>query len=335
MLESIKDKDAILARRFTRHAALRFLRDNVLLLISLALILGFGLLNRNVISAANISNIFVQACYLMLFAAAQMQVLLTRGFDLSLGVTVSLVSVVGASVMMNAHGHGVVFQVMAGAVAALLTGSLVGALNGFLIAFLRLNPFVVTLATWNILSTLAATVTGGFPVSGLPVAYSAWLAQAHVLGVPIQVLVIGVVLAMLAWLLNGTVFGRTQFIVGANPRAAELAGMRTRRTLLLSYMLCSLLAAVVAFLLTARTGSGEPNLGGDMTMQSIAAAVVGGVSLRGGHARITCPIVGALFVTIVANGMNLLRVNGSMQQIILGAVILSALILDRFRTDVR
>ncbi|CAM5372258.1 Monosaccharide ABC transporter membrane protein (CUT2 family) OS=Eoetvoesiella caeni OX=645616 GN=DFR37_10280 PE=4 SV=1 [Eoetvoesiella caeni] len=132
-------------------------------------------------------------------------------------------------------------------------------------------------------------------------------------------------------MLVGTVFGRSLYLIGSNSRAAAVAGVPVTRYVFLTYVLASLVVAVGAMMLTGRTGSGEPNLGGSLLLPSIAAAVVGGISLRGGTGGVGNAVVGALFISILSNGMNLIEINGYLQNIILGIVILAALYLDRFR----
>jgi ribose transport system permease protein len=131
--------------------------------------------------------------------------------------------------------------------------------------------------------------------------------------------------------LNHTIFGRSLYLIGNNPRAAYLAGLPSKRFLGLAYLACSLLASLGALMLTARTGSGEPNLGGSLMLESIAAAVIGGVSLHGGVGGVGAVIMGTLLVTMLSNSMDLLEVGGYVQQILLGCVIIVAIFLDRLR----
>lgn len=314
---------------------LGWLRHHALLVVSLVLLAAFSTVNSNVLSIENLRNILVQSSYLMIFAAAQMIVILTRGFDLSLGATVSLVSVVSSMAMVSLGTDSTTLQLAVGLLVAILVSASVGCVNGFAVAVLGVNPFVVTLATWNIVLTLASTVSNGFPIDGLPVAFGDWFARGAPFGLPIPLLITLAILLALAWMLLRTTFGRRLFLVGANPQAAKLGGTRNGWVLFWAYITCSILVAIGAFLLTARMGSGEPNLGGSLTMDSIAAAVIGGVSLRGGEGRISSPIIGAVFVTVLSNGMNLLRVDGSVQQITLGLVIIVALLVDRLRGSTR
>lgn len=294
-----------------------------LLIGIVAVLLIFAAMEPRVISPANLRNIAVQGSYLSVFALAQCLVILTRGFDLSLGFTVSLVSVLSAMVMV---GTGSVFL---GVLAGLGVGLVVGLANGMLIGGIGLNPLVMTLGMANIVMALASTVSGGFPVSGLPTGFGATFAQGTFLGLPAQLWIVAL-LFLAAWaILRATRLGRSFYIIGANPRAAVAAGINTFGVLVSAYALSSLVTATGALLLTARTGSGEPNLGGNLTLEAIAAAVVGGAKLSGGQGGVSSALFGALFVTVLSNGMNLIQLDGYIQQILLGIIIVISLILSR------
>jgi ribose transport system permease protein len=128
-----------------------------------------------------------------------------------------------------------------------------------------------------------------------------------------------------------TMFGRSLFLIGSNERAAMVAGLPTRRIIISAYTVSALLTALGAIMLTGRTGSGEPSLGGALTLQSLAAAIIGGASLLGGRGGIGGALFGALFVTILANGMDLAQINGYYQMIVIGGTVIASVMLDRFR----
>lgn len=316
------------AHHFSLAEALRAAR---LPLAIVATVVLFGLVEPRVLSFGNFRNIAVQASYLAIFAMAQTIVILTRGFDLSLGFTVSLVSVVASMAMVGAGGGdaGILYGIGAGLVVA----ALIGSANGLLVAGIGINPLVTTLGMANIVMAFASTVSGGFPVTGLPQDFTAIFAQSTLLAIPTPIWIAALVFLLLFLTLKATRFGRSLYIVGANPKAAVAAGIRTVPVLLLAYVACSAMAALGALLLTARTGSGEPNLGGNLTLEAIAAAVVGGVRLSGGEGGAGSAVLGALFITVLSNGMNLVQIDGYLQQICLGAIIIVSLILSR--DDVR
>ena len=287
-----------------------------------------------VLSLRNVVNVLNQSSYVFIFASAQMMVILTRGFDLSLGAAVSTVSVASALAMTGLAkvGSPDVVVVAAGLAAGLGVGALVGLFNGGFVAGLEINPFVVTLGSLNICLGLSTTISGGSPVFNVPDVFSRLFYNGVLIpGVSIPITIAIVIGVALYFLLNHTTFGRSLYIIGNNPRAARVAGLPSRRYLLVAYLACSLLAAFGALMLTARTGSGEPNLGGSLMLESIAAAVIGGVSLQGGVGGVGAVVFGALFVTMLSNSMDLLEVGGYVQQILLGCVIILAIFLDRLR----
>ena len=303
-------------------------------ILIVAMELAVALVEPRVLSARNIINVLVQSSYLLLFASAQMVVILTGGFDLSLGMAVSVISVATAltTTGLAAAGAPVWLVFLAGLAVGLGIGALIGAFNGLFVSWVGINPFVVTLGSLNICYGLATTISGGRPVFNVPDAFTRPLYDGTFIpGIPIPVALAIVVALLLYLLLDRTVFGRALYLIGNNPRAANLAGIPGRRYLFLAYVTCSVLAAFGSLMLTARTGSGEPNLGGSLMLESIAAAVIGGVSLQGGVGGIVPTLLGSIFVTMLSNAMDLLEVGGYVQQILLGCVIIAAIFLDRVR----
>jgi len=309
----------------------------VLPIALVALLLGFAAVDRSVLSPANLLNIAQQTSYLALFAMAQTVVILTRGFDLALGPAVSMVSVGTALAMAGATaaGHDQTTVLLAGLGAGFGLGIACGLFNGMVIALLGVNPFVATLGSYNIAIGVATTLSAGRPVQGVPKLFSQLFYGGSIFGFPATIsitLAVGIVLHLT---LGRTVFGRSLYIIGTNPRAAAVAGLPVKRILIATYVLCSTLAALGAIMMTARTGSGEPNLGGSLSLQAIAGAVVGGTSLAGGRGGVGTAVLGALFVTILSNGMNLTRIDGYIQMVVLGAIVIIGVLLDRLRQERR
>ncbi|MFD2650103.1 ABC transporter permease [Brucella rhizosphaerae] len=294
----------------------------------IAVLIFFGSIEPRIWSLGNLQNILIQASFLAIFAMAQTFVILTRGFDLSLGFNISLISVVSAMAMVGIGGADI-SSMLIGIGVALLLGSAIGLTNGILIAGFELNPLVTTLGMANIVLALASTVSGGFPIAGLPPVFNAVFSQGKMLGISMPIWVLAVTFIILGVTLSATRFGRSIYIIGANPKAANVAGIRAKPVVIMAYTICGLLTAVGAVMLTARTGSGEPNLGGNLTLESIAAAVVGGVRLSGGEGGVTAALIGAIFITVLSNGMNLIQVDGYLQQIFLGLIIIASLIIVR------
>ena len=318
----------------TRHRSAARLGFALLLpLLIIAMELTVSLIEPRVLSLRNIINVLVQSSYLLLFASAQMVVILTGGFDLSLGTAVSVISVATALVTtgLAAAGAPAWLILVAGLAVGLGVGLLVGVFNGLFVSWVGINPFVVTLGSLNICYGLATTISGGRPVFNVPDAFTRPLYDGTFIpGVPIPVALAIAVALLLYLLLDRTVFGRALYLIGNNPRAANLAGIPSKRYLFLAYVTCSLLAAFGSSAHGAHR-FGRANLGGSLMLESIAAAVIGGVSLQGGVGGIIPAVLGSIFVTMLSNAMDLLEVGGYVQQILLGCVIIAAIFLDRVR----
>ena len=317
-----------------------FARYGFLPVILVVLYVLFGLVEPAFFSPANALNIVAQSSYLIVLATAQMFVLLTRGFDLSLGVVVSAASVSSALTMVAIAPAGdgpVALALIAGILVAVVLGAVAGMINGVCVAYFDVNPFVATLGMQGIAFGIATTISGGFPVFDLPDALIDGLGQgAAWFGfLPPPVAICLVILGLSYFVLNRTVFGRSLYLLGANPRAAEVGGLPWRRNVMLAYVICSSIAAVGAILITARSGTGEPSTGGGLVLVSIAAAVIGGVSLRGGEGRVVHVVFGGLLVTILSVGMNLARIDSFLQEVLLGTVVVAAVFLDRLRLRIR
>jgi len=313
-----------------RRAGLRLGNGIYVPIVLLIAAIAMAIAEPRFVSAGNLVNMLLQTSLLAIFAYAQMFPLISRGFDLSLGATVSLASVIAAVTMASASSLGEPVAVLCGILAGVASALLVGAVNGGLVAGVGLNPFIVTLGTWNIVGGIASSVTGGFPVPTPPL-LNRWLSESSFLSIPLAVFAVAAAVALVWLFLDTSAFGRRLCLVGSNPSAAVLGGINGRRIIFTSYLVCSALAAAGAVLLTARTGSGEPNLGGNLTLQSIAAAVIGGVSLRGGEGRFYAPLLGALLLTVLSSAMNFFSIDSYVQEVILGTIIVAAVCLDRQR----
>jgi ribose transport system permease protein len=296
------------------------------------LALGFGLYVPRVLSLENIINIVQQTAFLFVLTGAQTIVLLTRGLDLSLGPSVSMISV-GSALTMTAvlgpNGEHGVLAALAGTAVGLVIGLLVGLFNGIAVAWLRVNPFVATLASMNIALGIGTSLSDGHPVFGIPDAFNVPGYRFHVLGIPMPIIYAALIALALHVLFQHTVIGRSFYVLGSNPRAAIVAGWPRRRLLALAYVLSALLTAVGALILTARAASGAPNLGGGLSLQTIAAAVIGGVSLSGGRGGLGSVVIGSFFITILSNGMNLAEIDGYTQMLVMGAIVIFAVAIDR------
>lgn len=303
----------------------------VLMVGSVALI---GLLEPRFFGFFNVLNVLRTASFLAIVASGQMLVLIVGGFDLSVGAVVALSSVVGATAMAGLVAllpGAPAMAALLGLLAGLAAGGAVGLVNGLCVAWLRVSPFMVTLGTMSVAGGIALLLTNGIPVYGLPAGFVDDFGRALWFGIPAMVFVAVGVVALIWFFQKRTVAGRHLHAIGGNPQAALVSGVNTRRHLVGAYVGCSVLAALTGMLLTARIGSGQASLGGlDMTLQSIATAVIAGVSLRGGIGRVEMVAVGAVFLAVVTNAMNLLRVDSKLQLVVLGIILVLAVAFDEF-----
>ena len=311
-----------------------FLRLGVLPFMLVIALVVFSLMSDQFLTVSNLVNLLRQSVYLILVSMGQMLALVTGGFDLSVGTVMALTSVVSAMAM---HSFGVMLPdagwvaMIGGCMCGLLAGLTVGLINGIGIAFIGVSPFIVTLGLQSIGFGLALYLTGGVPVAGLPAEFSDLFGFGRLLGVPIPILVTAVCVAAIGILMNRMPTGTHLLAVGGNAKAAALSGINTRRVLLMAYLVCAGLAAASGLLLTARVETGEANLGGTVALESIAACVIAGVSLRGGIGRVPNVVMGAIFIGLVQNGMNLASVGSYLQMVVLGSLLIVAVVADQIR----
>jgi ribose transport system permease protein len=234
---------------------------------------------------------------------------------------VALVSIVGAFAMRN-YGVGL------GILAALACGTAAGLVNGLVITKLKVFPFIATLATLSIFSGLALSLSAGVPVTGVPADFSD-LAYELTFGIPVPVVIAAAVLIVSHVVLTYTRLGRRIYAVGGNEEAARLSGINIDGVKLAAYALSGFCAAVGSVILTARVASGQPALGASLPLESVAAVVLGGVSLFGGRGSVIGVAFGVMFVSILSNGLNMLNVSSYTQMMVIGAALILAVALDQ------
>ncbi len=319
-------RDHLLKRMFIRVGVLPFF-------LGIALIV-FTIMSDKFLTVQNLVNVGRQSVYLILVSLGQMLVLISGGFDLSVGTVIALSSVVSATVMVAMvpiFPDAVWLAIAIGALAGFGAAIVVGGINGIGVAVFEVSPFIMTLGVSSVGAGLALFLTGGIPVSGLPYEFGNMFGFGRLWGIPVPVIVAAVCIAAMWIFMSRTRLGAQVYAVGGNIKAAHLSAINTKRTLMMAYILCSLIAALTGLLLTARVESGEANLGGTIALESIAACVIAGVSLRGGLGRVENVVLGGFFIILVQNGMNLAQVSSYMQMVLLGALLILAVIFDQLR----
>jgi ribose transport system permease protein len=307
-------------------------RIGFLPVLLVALVAGMSAIDAQFYGIINIVNILRNASFLAIIASGQALVIIAGGFDLSVGAVVALASVVTAKTMAAVAatfpGNNAVI-IASGVAAGLGCGLAVGLVNGLCVAKLKVSGFVVTLGTMSATAGVGLMITSGIPVYGMPEGFVKGFGRAQVYGLPTAVYVaLAVVLAMM-FAQRRTLFGRYVYAIGGNVEAAVVSGVSIQRHIVGTYVVSSVLAALTGILLTAQVGSGQASFGGDrMMLQSIAAAVIGGVSLRGGIGRVEIVAISALFLTILGNALNLLHIDSRLQPVFLGVIMVAAVALD-------
>lgn len=297
-------------------------------------IIGMSLASPQFYGPINILNILRNTSLLTIVACGQAIVIIAGGFDLSVGAVIALASVVTAKIMAIAAaalpGNDPAI-IACGVLAGLGSGLAVGLVNGICVAKLKVSGFVVTLGTMSATTGIGLMITSGIPVYGMPDSFVKGFGRAQFLGLPTAIYVAVAVLLVMIFVQRRTLFGRYVFAIGGNAEAATISGVSINRHVIGTYTLSGVLAAATGILLTAQVGSGQASFGGDrMMLQSIAAAVIGGVSLRGGIGRVEIVTVSALFLTILGNALNLLRIDSRLQPVFLGVIMVAAVAAEEF-----
>jgi ribose transport system permease protein len=246
---------------------------------------------------------------------------LTAGLDLSVGANVALSACLAASVMKATGSPWI------GIATGVGCGAVVGLLNGLLVTVLRIPSFIATYGTMWMLTGLTYYYMAGDTIHGFPPAFRQ-LGIGYFLGIPMPVYVMLFFLAAATFFAQRTVWGQQIYAIGANPVAARLSGVPVERRLLLVYAVSGAMAGLASLIILARINSAQGDIGEDLTLPAIAAVVIGGTSLFGGSGTVAGTLIGALILTLVLNGMNLLQVNASWQPLVTGAIILVAVWID-------
>ena len=259
-------------------------------------------------------------------ACTMMFCLASRDFDLSVGSTVAFSGMI-AVMVSNATG-----SIPVGLLAALVCGSIVGVINGVVIAKFRINALITTLATMQIVRGFALIASDGRAVGiNDPAFYQ--LALSRFLTVPTPIWIMIALFIVFGFVLNRTVFGKNTLAIGGNPEASRLAGVNVVNMRIWIFALQGLVCAIAGILLASRITSGQPNAATGLELSVISACVLGGVSLAGGRAAMTGVIVGVLIMGIAENVMNLLNIQAFYQYVVRGLILLIAVLLDNLRSS--
>ena len=320
-----------------------------------ALVVIFSLTTPHFFNLFNFQSMGANASILLVLALGQTLVIITGGIDLSVGFVMGLATIVISMTMQALTGLPFPVVVLAGLAAGVAIGVVAGILNGSIIAYLNVPPFIATLGSLGIAQGIAYVLSGGPPVSiqlpGLGQMGNGYLFYWHaqhgfslfnmpagITGVevrnvsgfvPFQVVYAGLLTLFASWLLSSTKFGGHIYAIGGGMKAALRAGIPVKRNLIKVYVLSSVMASLAGFMYVLRYTGGVANSGDALMLSSIAAIVIGGASLLGGEGKVAGTLIGAMIIAVIQNGLVLLGIDPFWQYAAVGVVIILAVLVDQ------
>jgi ribose transport system permease protein len=297
-------------------------RESAIFLALIVLMVAIGLVESNFLSGSNLYLVSRQISFVAIVALGELFVILHGGIDLSVGSIMALAGMAAAKAMEN--GIPPVPAVLIGCA----VGLAMGVINGILIAYVRIAPFIVTLGMLSFASGVVLGLTKGWPITDIPESFLP-LAQGDFLGLPIPVWIALMMAGAAHVVLTYTAFGRRTYAIGGNEQATFLSGINVNRIKFGLYTISALCASVVGIILVARFNSAQADTGKGWELDAIAAAVIGGTSLAGGSGSVLGVLIGACIMGVIKNGLVLMRVSSYWQTAIIGVIIVLAVVLDR------
>lgn len=291
----------------------------------LLLIIVFSFLTPYFFNYDNLITVFKQTTVTAIVALGVTIVIITAGIDLSLG---SLVAVTGMTATMVLTNGGTSLVAI---IVAIITGCLLGLFSGVVISYLKIPPFIATLGVMISARGLALVLSGGRPVYFTQNTFFNKIYSNDFLFVPMPVIYLFLLFFITWFLLNKSVIGRYIFAVGSNEETARLSGVPVYKTKIFAYMFSGFMCAVAGILMISRLSSGQPSIASGLELDAIAATVIGGTSLAGGEGTVLGTLIGALIMSVLRNGLNLMQVNQFWQQVLIGLVVILAVYLDILR----
>jgi len=314
----------------------KFVLDRFIWFIIILVFIFFSISARNFLAPRNMINILLHASVLGLLVLGQATCLLSGNFDLSAEGTVILLTVVAAWLMGSANVAGGVSSSYNGSgwgvnpvlviFIIMFLGGGIGWLNGQMITRLKMNNFIVTLAMQLTLRGLALTLCMGRNIADIPDAFR-FLGTGKVGSIPVQIIVTLLFVAVFYYYYRVSVFGRDLYATGGNPHASYASGFNPAKTITRAYMISGFLAAIAGWMLLGRVGESTIFLGSGFTIETVAAAVIGGIALSGGRGTILGAFAGVLLLSVVDNGLNVMEMNPNAVRSVRGLIILIALII--------
>ncbi len=318
--------------RDKKQIAIEILKKYGIVFVLILMVIGISFLSPRFLTPNNIFNVLTQSAIFGIMALGMTLIITSKGIDLSVGSVLALTGVVAASLGQTAMANNKYFEGLAEmplivpVIAALALGAFLGSINGGLIAYTGIPPFIATLGMMTVARGFALIYTGGSPISNLTSSFTSLGGNIGVF--PIPVIIYAVAVAITWVLLNNTRFGKNVYAIGGNVKAAEVSGVNVKKNLIMIYAYGGMLAGVAAIVFAGRVGSVHPGAATGYELTAIAATTIGGTSHAGGIGTIWGAVVGALVLGVLRNGLTLLGVDAYWQQIVEGMIIIVAVIID-------
>lgn len=305
--------------------------QSLIALVLLCIVL--SIVSDKFLTVDNTWNVMRQISVNICISVGMTLVILIAGIDLSVGSVLALCGAIAAGLLKNgiavqSSNLYIGFTLLGAILVGLIAGAALGWFNGWTITKFKVPPFVATLAMLTIARGLTMLWTKGFPISNLGDSFD-YIGTGWFLGIPLPVWISGIVVIIAVIITKKTVLGRYIYAIGGNENASKLSGININKVKLTVYAISGLLAAVGGILVTSRLDSAQPNAGISYELDSIAAVVIGGTSLMGGRGTIMGTVLGAVIIGVLNNGLVLMNVSPFWQQVVKGAVILLAVMIDK------
>ncbi|HEX3479028.1 MAG TPA: ABC transporter permease [Kofleriaceae bacterium] len=299
-------------------------RESAILAALIVLIIAIGATEPNFLSGSNLYLVSRQISFVAIVALGELFVILHGGIDLSVGSIMALAGMAAGYLMKLG------VPPAAAVVLGIAAGLAMGAINGALIAYVEIAPFIVTLGMLSFASGVVLGLSKGWPITEIPASFAP-LAQGSLLGLPIPVWITLLLAAIAHVVLTATAFGRRTYALGSSEQAAFMSGVEVRRIKLALYMISAGCASLAGIVLVARFSSAQADTGKGWELDAIAATVIGGTSLSGGAGSVLGMLIGACIMGVIENGLVIMKVSSYWQTAIIGVVIVLAVVLDRAR----
>ena len=312
-----------------------FSKKNAIVLVLIALCVGFAIGNQNFLKMTNLVNLTTQMAINAVLTIGLTYVIILGGIDISVGSVAAMAGVAAALVCRAMGDIALPLMILVQVLVGVIVGAAFGAFNGLMITKFAVVPMIATLASQTIGRGFAYIFSGGTSVSGLTSVYS-WLGAARLLKteakptgwIPIITIFVIILVFIMHTLLSKTVFGRHVFATGSNKNVAHLSGINTNKITFLCYVICGTMAGIAGVLNSSKLQNGQPGACESYEMYAIASTVMGGTSLTGGSGSVGRAMIGCAVVAVINNGMNLLHIDSYWQKIVLGVIILLAVVMD-------